>query len=84
MSTTTPEIMFKSEVMQCLGVSDRTIEKLVKAGKFPPPLRLGKHVVWSKPVVCRWLEGALQPQHDWEPRRKRGRPAANAKTAASA
>jgi prophage regulatory protein len=81
MSTQMPEFFFKAEVAQCLSLSERAIEKLVKDGKFPPPLRLGKHAVWSKPVVCRWLESSLQPQQDWEPRRKRGRPATTARSA---
>ena len=68
------ELLFKNVVAERLGVSERTIEKLVKARKFPPPLKLGKNAMWSQDVVERWLEQALAPQLTWEPPAKRGRP----------
>ena len=66
------QLIFKSSVAQRLGVSERTIEKLVKARKFPPPLKLGKNAMWANDVVERWLELALAPQITWEAP-KRGR-----------
>lgn len=66
------QLIFKSSVAQRLGVSERTIEKLVKTGKFPPPLKLGKNAMWAHNVVERWLEQALTPQQTWEaPRHRR-------------
>jgi predicted DNA-binding transcriptional regulator AlpA len=71
------QLIFKSAVARRLGVSERTIEKLVVARKFPPPLKLGKHAMWANDVVELWLERALAPQHTWEaskPRRAAARP----------
>ena len=67
------QLIFKSSVAQRLGVSERTIEKLVKACKFPPPLKLGKNAMWAQEVVENWLEQALKPQLTWEPPKRRSR-----------
>lgn len=72
--TSPVQLIFKSSVAERLGVSERTIEKLVVARKFPPPLKLGKNAMWASDVVERWLEQALAPQLSWEPP-KRGRSA---------
>ena len=72
MSSSPVQLISKSSVALRLGVSERTIEKLVKAYKFPPPLRLGKNAVWAHDVVERWLERAVAPQQTWEaPKRAR-------------
>ena len=65
--TASTQLIFKSDVAQRLGVSERTIEKLVKARRFPPALKLGKNAMWSQDVVERWLSAALAPQETWEP-----------------
>ena len=67
------QLIFKNAVAERLGVSERTIEKLVAARKFPPPLKLGRNAVWAHDVVERWLGQALAPQQAWESP-KRGRP----------
>jgi len=70
--TSPVQLIFKSSVAERLGVSERTIEKLVAARKFPPPLKLGKNAMWAQDVVERWLEQALAPQINWEaPKRTR-------------
>jgi prophage regulatory protein len=72
MSASPVQLICKSAVAQRLGVSERTVEKLVKARKFPPPLKLGKNAVWAHEVVERWLEQVLAPQLTWEaPKRAR-------------
>jgi prophage regulatory protein len=75
--TSSVQLIFKSAVAERLGVSERTIEKMVKARKFPPALKLGKGAMWSKDVVERWLAQALAPQQAWEPP-KRGRQSSKA------
>lgn len=60
-------LLGKSEVTQRLGVCDRTLEKLVRARKFPPGLKLGKHVVWAESAVEKWLASALEAQLNWAP-----------------
>lgn len=73
-----PQLMTKIEVCERLCVSDRTLEKLVRARQFPEPLRLGKHVLWAQQAVERWLEQKLAPQLNWTPPAQRGRPRAGA------
>ena len=67
------QLIFKTDVAKRLGVSERTVEKLVKACKFPPPLKLGKNAMWAQDVVERWLELALKPQQTWEAPKRRVR-----------
>jgi predicted DNA-binding transcriptional regulator AlpA len=73
--TSPVQLIFKNSVAQRLGVSERTIEKLVKARKFPPPLKLGKCAMWSQDVVESWLEQQLRPQLTWEAPKRRPRTA---------
>ena len=71
------QLILKGAVAERLGVSERTIEKLVRARKFPPPLKIGKNAMWASDVVNRWLDQALAPQLTWEaPRRTRSSPRA--------
>ena len=73
MTTQMPKLLSKTEVIQYLGVSDRTLEKLVSAKRFPPPLRLGKTVRWAESVVENWLHKQLEQQFDWQPPRRASR-----------
>lgn len=73
--SSTPKLLNKVDVLDALGISDRTLEKLVKARQFPPPLRLGKQARWAEVVVLKWLELQLEPQVTWEPPRRAGRSA---------
>lgn len=72
-----PKLLGKLDVMNLLGVSDRTLEKLVNARKFPPPLRLGKTVRWAEPKVHEWLLERLEPQMSWEPPKRAARKVIN-------
>jgi predicted DNA-binding transcriptional regulator AlpA len=74
METSSPQLLKKTDVAERLCVSERTLEKLVRACRFPPPLRIGKHVVWSHEAVEKWLSRELSTQVAWEPK-QRGRPA---------
>ena len=71
MEAASPKLVKKSAVAERLGVSERTLEKLVRARRFPPPLRIGKHVVWAEEAVEKWLVRALASQVAWEPKRGR-------------
>lgn len=79
MQNPSTQLMTKIAVCERLCVSDRTLEKLVRARRFPSPLRLGKQVMWAEQVVERWLEAALAPQLSWTPPATRRR--SNAATA---
>lgn len=63
----TVQLLGKVEVCAMLGISDRTLEKLVRSRQFPSPLRLGKRVTWVESVVQSWLLQAVEPQLSWSP-----------------
>ena len=65
-------LLTKSEVVKRLGISERSLEKLVKACKFPPPLRIGKQAQWVDSAVHKWLEQKVAKQLAWEPPKRRG------------
>ncbi len=65
--TSALELLPKATVAQRLHVCERTLENLVRGGKFPPPVRLGKCALWVPAVVDKWLVRKLAPQLNWEP-----------------
>jgi predicted DNA-binding transcriptional regulator AlpA len=58
----------KAAVCDLLNISSRTLENMVKAGKFPPPVRLGKQVYWSEVAVQKWQVRLFSAQDAWEAR----------------
>jgi prophage regulatory protein len=60
-------LLGKHELCERLTVSERTIENMVKAGSFPPPVRVGKHVFWSEAAVRKWQERLFAAQENWSP-----------------
>ena len=40
----------KHDVAKMLCISERHLEKLVKAERFPPGFHLGKRVLWTEPA----------------------------------
>lgn len=65
--STRPVLLKKSQVCERLALSARTLESMVQAGKFPPPLRLGKCVYWSETAIAAWLARAFGAQEAWRP-----------------
>lgn len=50
-------LLNKREVAQALGLSTRTLERLVSLRQFPPPLKLGPTTVrWRAQAVRAYLE----------------------------
>ena len=46
------------ELQELLGVSRRTIERMVRDGRFPPPVQLSPNrVVWPAETLTEWAEG---------------------------
>lgn len=64
----TPALLKKPQLCARLSMSARTIETMVQAGKFPPPVRLGRHVYWTETAVNAWLKRAFGVQEAWKPR----------------
>ncbi|WP_374326932.1 helix-turn-helix transcriptional regulator [Azonexus sp.] len=61
-----PKLLTKTELSIQLSISARTIENLVKAQKFPPPVRIGKNVYWSEIAVSKWRDALFSQQERWE------------------
>ena len=58
-------LMPKAEVAQTLKCSERTLERLVRAGSFPPPLGHSKQTLWFELVVQAWLQRQREAQLAW-------------------
>ncbi|MDT6962243.1 AlpA family phage regulatory protein [Cupriavidus sp. SZY C1] len=62
-----PQLINKQELCERLSVSERTIENMVKADAFPPPVRIGKQVFWSETAVRQWQRALFAAQENWSP-----------------
>ena len=51
----------KPKAAEMIGVSVRTLERLVSKGQFPPPLRFGRRRRWVRTALVRWIEGGCKP-----------------------
>lgn len=56
MVTETITLMNAEEVAAMLGVSERTLWRLLSAGKFPQPVRFGRSTRWRLSDVKEWLD----------------------------
>lgn len=61
-------LLDKQQVAQTLSISIRTIDNLVKEGNFPPGVRLGRFLYWSKRTVVSWRRTQFARQERWRPR----------------
>ena len=55
------KLLNAKDVMAVLGVSRSTLHRLVKAGKFPPPIKLGAQARWRPDDIESALEAARKP-----------------------
>ena len=51
------QLLRATEVANLLGIAERTLSRLVKAGDFPKPTRIGNSVRFCRAEVMAWLEG---------------------------
>jgi prophage regulatory protein len=58
-------LVSKSELCERLFISPRTVENLVRAGDFPPPVRIGKQVFWSEKSITSWQQALFAAQDAW-------------------
>jgi excisionase family DNA binding protein len=50
------ELITAEQVAKAVGVSVLTIQRWVKAGDFPPPLRFGRRIIrWRVDTINTWL-----------------------------
>lgn len=61
-------LLDKQQVAQTLSISIRTIDNLIKAGDFPPGVRLGRFLYWSQRTVVTWRRNQFASQERWRPR----------------
>jgi prophage regulatory protein len=57
----------KSDVCARLSISARTLEGFVKAGTFPPAVRMGRHIYWSEKCVADFVTRMFAAQNAWRP-----------------
>lgn len=48
------------DVLDRVGVSRTTVYDLIKAGKFPEPLRVGRSTLWPDYKIREWQEGVMR------------------------
>jgi len=60
-------LITKQDVCKMLGIKERTLEKLVAAGKFPAGIPGSKRKRWVASVVQTWLYDAVATQLNWKP-----------------
>ena len=52
----TPTLINANELAKILGISQRTIWRLIASGKLIQPIRIGKNVRWRLDQVNQWIE----------------------------
>lgn len=51
------KLLKKTEVVELLGISSTTIYRLIKAGKFPKPIKLSpSRIAWTEAAIQKWLK----------------------------
>jgi excisionase family DNA binding protein len=51
-----PILISAEEVAKLIHVSERTLWRLLSAGKFPQPVRIGRSTRWRSAEVREWIE----------------------------
>jgi len=49
------------KVAELLGISKRTLWRLLSAGKLPEPIRLGSVVRWNRDEIEEWIGDGCPP-----------------------
>lgn len=53
---TTPILISAEELAKLIQVSERTLWRLLSAGKVPQPVRIGRNTRWRYAEVREWIE----------------------------
>jgi predicted DNA-binding transcriptional regulator AlpA len=51
-----PALATKKQTAQWVGTTTRNIEIQVKAGRFPPPIRISEAPRWRRSTLLEWLD----------------------------
>jgi len=46
----------KKQLLEKLQVSESTMNRWVKGGQFPPPVRVNRILLWDQATVDQWLQ----------------------------
>ena len=60
MTNLTDKLLSRKEVCKFVGVSQQTIWRWVKDGRFPKPLKTVRRVVWKEADLQAWIDN-LEP-----------------------
>lgn len=51
-----PLLVDKAEACRlCGGISQRSVDRLVSCGRFPPPLKIGGRRLWDRQGLADWV-----------------------------
>jgi excisionase family DNA binding protein len=51
-----PVLIDAAELARQMGISERTLWRLLSARKVPEPVRIGRNTRWRLAEVSRWIE----------------------------
>jgi len=64
---TAPMLIGADDVARIMGVSVRTLWRMLSAGKVPSPLRIGRNTRWRASELTAWIDrGCPSLSHDRE------------------
>ncbi len=69
MNNDTSTLLDVTQVATMAGLHRATVFKLVSAGKFPKPIKLGRSTRWVKYELLAWIAAKCPPVGKWEKRR---------------
>ena len=73
MSTdTTPLLISAEELASLLGISERTLWRLLSAGQLPQPLRLGRNTRWRLDEIRYWIDSGCPAPSAGKPENRPG------------
>jgi excisionase family DNA binding protein len=55
-----PKFLSRDQTAEWIGVSTRTLSRMVAAGEFPSPLRLRSKLRWPEDAVRNWMDAKLR------------------------
>jgi excisionase family DNA binding protein len=61
--STFPVYLTREELAALFRVDPQTISHWVKQQKLPPPLRLGRQMLWRRDMLDRFLSRLEEPAH---------------------
>jgi predicted DNA-binding transcriptional regulator AlpA len=59
-------VLTKQQVCDFLQMSPRALEMAVRRNEFPPAVRLGKRVYWSRNSVENFIREQFREQNAWQ------------------